>query len=157
QTNSGGQLVRSILQLLEEWEYHFAGPTNQAVRSMMAKHVDVPYPNSTLDDNDPAARDPDQVVVARLFKFNNEIAYEHLLTPRVPLQLDYIEVMFSMCDVLCLIYNKFMDEECYGGAAVFEALVKVDGKFKHHLLNVTAKEFTDMSINIVKAELHSIR
>lgn len=49
-------------------------------------------------------------MVARLLKFNNEVVYEHLLTPEVPFALDYLEVVFSLCDVMCRIYAKFLEE-----------------------------------------------
>ncbi|CAN0452241.1 unnamed protein product, partial [Scytosiphon promiscuus] len=44
-------------------------------------------------------------------KFNNEVVYEHLLlTPEVPFALDYLEVVFSLCEVMCRIYAKFVEE-----------------------------------------------
>ena len=54
-------------------------------------------------------------------KFNNEVVYEHLLTPQVPFSLDYLEVVFSVCDIMCLIYAKFVEEvnpRAVGGSAV---------------------------------------
>lgn len=49
-------------------------------------------------------------VVARLLKFNNEVVYEQLLTPEVPFALDYLEVVFSLCEVMCRVYAKFVEE-----------------------------------------------
>lgn len=49
-------------------------------------------------------------MVARLLKFNNEVVYEQLLTPEVPFALDYLEVVFSLCEVMCLVYAKFVEE-----------------------------------------------
>ena len=49
-------------------------------------------------------------MVARLLKFNNEVVYEQLLTPQMPFALDYFEVVFSLCDIMCLIYAKFLEE-----------------------------------------------
>lgn len=49
-------------------------------------------------------------MVARLLKFNNEVVYEHLLTPEVPFMLDYLEVVFSLCEVMCRIYAMFLEE-----------------------------------------------
>ncbi|CAN0557417.1 unnamed protein product, partial [Ectocarpus sp. 8 AP-2014] len=69
----------------------------------------------------------------------------NLLTPEVPFALDYLEVVFSLCEVMCRIYAKFVEEECYKNAFVYDGLVKVDNKIKHHIINVFAKEFTDMS------------
>lgn len=51
-----------------------------------------------------------QALSTRLLKFNNEVVYEHLLTPQVCFALDYFEVMSSLCEVMCLIYSKFLDE-----------------------------------------------
>lgn len=48
-------------------------------------------------------------------------------------------------------------QECYKSAFVFDGLVKVDNKLKHHIINVTAKELTDMSVNVAKCELSSLR
>lgn len=57
-------------------------------------------------------------VVARLLKFNNEVVYEHLLTPEVPFALDYFEVVFSLCEVMSRIYAKFEEEVRCIAAAV---------------------------------------
>lgn len=48
--------------------------------------------------------------MARLLKFNNEVVYQQLLTPEVPFELDYCEVVFSLCDVMCRIYAMFVEE-----------------------------------------------
>lgn len=48
-------------------------------------------------------------------------------------------------------------QECYKNASVFEGVVKVDGKIKHHIINVVAKELTDMSTSIAKQELETLR
>lgn len=44
QSKGGTQLVRGILQLLEEWEYHFAlaGVAHHSVKAMLAKNIDGP-------------------------------------------------------------------------------------------------------------------
>lgn len=47
QSKGGAQLVRGILQLLEEWEYHFAlaGVAHHSVKAMLAKNIDGPSTN----------------------------------------------------------------------------------------------------------------
>ncbi|CAM9093389.1 unnamed protein product [Hapterophycus canaliculatus] len=157
QSKGGAQLVRGILQLLEEWEYHFAlaGVAHHSVKAMLAKNIDGPSRDQTTIGED-GGRQQEQVV-ARLLKFNNEVVYEQLLTPEVPFALDYLEVVFSLCEVMCRIYAKFVEEECYKNAFVYDGLVKVDNKIKHHIINVFAKELTDMSTNIAKAELKTLR
>lgn len=61
-------------------------------------------------------------VVARLLKFNNEVVYEHLLTPEVPFALDYLEVVFSLCEVMCRVYAKFVEEVRSGTYCTYRAL-----------------------------------
>jgi len=43
-SKGGTQLVRGVLQLLEEWEYHFAlaGVAHHSVKAMLAKNIDGP-------------------------------------------------------------------------------------------------------------------
>ena len=48
-------------------------------------------------------------------------------------------------------------KECYKNANVYDGLVRVDNKIKHHIINVFAKEFTDMSTSIARAELKTLR
>eukprot|EP00903_Cladosiphon_okamuranus_P017733 g16326.t1 len=160
QSKGGTQLIRGILQLLEEWEYHFAlaGVAHHSVKAMLAKNIDGPSRDGTRDrDGEEEGGKQQEQVVARLFKFNNEVVYEQLLTPEVPFELDYCEVVFSLCDVMCRIYAMFIEEECYKNAFLYEALVKVDNKIKHHIINVFAKDLTDMSANIAKKELKTLR
>ena len=40
---------------------------------------------------------------------------------------------------------------------MYDGLVKVDNKIKHHIINVFAKDLTDMSANIAKKELKTLR
>eukprot|EP00752_Nemacystus_decipiens_P015750 g14062.t1 len=160
QSKGGTQLIRGILQLLEEWEYHFAlaGVAHHSVKAMLAKNIDGRSRDPTRDrDTEEEGGKQQEQLVARLLKFNNEVVYEHLLTPEVPFELDYCEVVFSLCDVMCRIYAMFMEEECYKKAFVYEGLVKVDNKIKHHIINVFAKDLTDISANIAKKELKTLR
>lgn len=158
--SEGTQLIRGVLQLLEEWEYHFAlaGAAHHSVKAMLAKNIDGPSRDAAKDRDvgDDGGKQQEQVV-ARLLKSNNEVVYEHLLTPEVPFELDYCEVVFSLCDVMCRVYGKFEDEECFKHGYVYDGLVKVDNKIKHHVINVFAKEITDMSVNIAKKELKTLR
>lgn len=40
---------------------------------------------------------------------------------------------------------------------MYDGLVKVDNKIKHHIINVFAKDMTDMGTNIAKGELKTLR
>ena len=54
QSNGGAQLIRGILQLLEEWEYHFSlgGVAHQSMKAIRARNVDGPSRDANGDGND---------------------------------------------------------------------------------------------------------
>lgn len=64
----------------------------------------------------------------------------------------------SLCSrcVRYFVYVVFVLKECYKNGFVYDGLVKVDNKIKHHIINVFAKELTDMSATIAKAELKTL-
>jgi hypothetical protein len=41
--------------------------------------------------------------------------------------------------------------------AIYETVVRLDGRVKHFVINLIAKEFTDTAVSEVKRELSSIR
>lgn len=57
----------------------------------------------------------------------------------------------------CCTRTPIVWQECYKKGFVYDGLVKVDNKIKHHIINVFAKEFTDMSATIAKSELKTLR
>lgn len=146
----GAPTVRALCQLLEEFEYHFSNSALQLVKYTSSRQSDCVYPQYSAAELDP------EDTRSGLYRFQNEVVYLHLHTPHVPFPLDYIEVVHSLCDVLGLIYNKFLEEDCWQSQAVFESLVRVDGRIKHHVINLVAKEFTDLSTTILRAEFEGL-
>lgn len=63
QSKEGTQLVRGILQLLEEWEYHFAlaGVAHHSVKAMLAKNIDRPSRDLSRDMRDEGGKQQEQV------------------------------------------------------------------------------------------------
>ena len=47
QNKSHAYTVRAFLQMLEEFEYHFAGPTVQSMKSLMARNASSMYPQTS--------------------------------------------------------------------------------------------------------------
>lgn len=71
QTRDDVQLVRGILQLLEEWEYHFAltGVAHQSVKAMLAKNIDAPSKLPSRDKGD-AGEKPHEQARYRLLRYS---------------------------------------------------------------------------------------
>lgn len=66
-----------------------------------------------------------------LKKLGKEVVYEYLQTQVTTLcdHLDYVEVVCSLCDILSLLYTKFLDSSC-SPPLVHEAILKLDRKLK---------------------------
>jgi hypothetical protein len=100
---AGLRALRAALQLLEEWEYQTASSFSvQSVKFMMARNVSSAFPEPDTD-----------LGRYTLNKFNNEILFERLRTPLTPFDLDYVEVLHSLCDVLSNLYERIgSDDSC---------------------------------------------
>lgn len=62
QSKGGTQLIRGILQLVEEWEYHFslAGMAHHSVKAMLAKNIDGPSRDKARDMGDEGDKQQEQ-------------------------------------------------------------------------------------------------
>ena len=98
---AGAVTVEALWQLIQEYEYHFANSAMQMVRYTTARNSECVYPQLN-----PREEGEDEAAKANLYRFGNEVVYLHLQTPHVAFELDYREVLFSLCDVLSLLYNK---------------------------------------------------
>jgi len=92
----------------------------------------------------------------KLWKFQKDIVYEYFtpVSPHVAYPLSYDVVLDTLCSVLISIYLRFNEEICYSNNHVYEALVKLDAKVKHHIINPVARELTDESMNILRREIN---
>jgi hypothetical protein len=55
----------------------------------------------------------DHQIRSGIYKFNNDIVYEYLQAPHIPFELNYIEVFYSMCQMLHSLYDKFWHEDSF--------------------------------------------
>lgn len=130
--NSGPITIKAMIQLLEEWEYYFASTTMQSMKYMMARTSNYIYPNFMPNDtsttagaaqsgngsNNPNSVESDHQIKSGIYKFNNDVVYEYLLTPHIPFELNYIEVLYSLCQMLYDLYDKFWHEDSFRYAAI---------------------------------------
>ena len=112
----GAATVKAFQQLLEEWEYNFAGPAMQSMKFVLAKNSPCIFPLSSsgahvgistgIDENE-GFKPPS------ISKFDNLVVFEHLQITHVPFELDYVEVLVGLCDSLIALYSRFLSKECY--------------------------------------------
>lgn len=133
-------------------EYHTASGAAQAVKLFLAKPSESPYPEQT-----PA--DPNEPINPRIYRFGSDVVFESFFSPHIPFQLDYLEVLDGLCHTLALMYQAIGHhaESLKREAALFDALVKIDVKIKHHIINPIAKELTDVTARLAKLELEGLR
>lgn len=101
-------VLKSLNQLIEEFEYFISGSAMQYTRLMMARNITCPYPQIIQSD-----ADEDQVMKASIYKFQNTVAYEFLKVPPINFQLDYVEVVIAFCDTLTRLYDQLASEDNY--------------------------------------------
>eukprot|EP00743_Colponemidia_sp_Colp-15_P004484 GILK01004835.1.p1 GENE.GILK01004835.1~~GILK01004835.1.p1 ORF type:complete len:272 (-),score=32.19 GILK01004835.1:127-942(-) len=146
---NGAYTVRAFSQLLEEYEYHFANTALHGFKFMMTKAQAPPT------FHDASSTDPVKPIIYRSGK---TAVYEYLTTPNVPFRLDYFQVVFSLCDMLSLVYTKFMDATC-AVPSISEAIIKIDAKVKHNLVSILSREITSLALSILKqqfGQMHSM-
>jgi len=147
----GLPIVRAFSQLMEEWEYVHSGTTMQSVKFVMAKNSTCIYPQlSPIEGFSDLAR-------PSVYKFNNAVVYEHLRLPHIPFELDYLEVFTVLCTELSKLYEKLIHEECYSNQVIYDAIVRLDTRVKHHIINLVSKEVTDASAAKMKAGTRTLR
>ena len=107
---SGFAAIRAFLQLLEEWEYYFAGTATQSMKFVLAKTSPCSFPVPLIPTS--SLGNEDELRLPSINKFDNNVIYEYLNTTHVPFELDYIEVLYSLCESVGALYNKFLSEDC---------------------------------------------
>eukprot|EP00601_Ochromonadales_sp_CCMP2298_P024552 CAMPEP_0173276808 /NCGR_PEP_ID=MMETSP1143-20121109/3725_1 /TAXON_ID=483371 /ORGANISM="non described non described, Strain CCMP2298" /LENGTH=272 /DNA_ID=CAMNT_0014213819 /DNA_START=109 /DNA_END=924 /DNA_ORIENTATION=+ len=153
---SGIPVACAFSQLMEEWEYVHSGSTMQSVKLMMAKSSPCVIPQSNHQEKS------SQDIIADLqrpsvHKFLNYVVFEHLHVPHIPFELDYVEVFSCLCIELSKLYEKLMEVECYSNPIVYDAIVRLDTRIKHHIINLVAKELTAISSRKVKSSTSRLR
>ncbi len=103
----GPPVIKALSQLMEEWEYAFSNAAIQGMKYVLARTSNGVYPQFTA-----VADDQDQIR-STVYKFDNDVIYQYLNFPHVPFELDYIEVLFSLCDMLQLLYKKLWHIDSY--------------------------------------------
>lgn len=63
-----------------------------------------------------------------------------------PCELDYCQVVLSLCDILTFVYRKFMDDSNVS-AMLFENVVKLDAKFKVCVCHIIFNPFNNQTVS----------
>ena len=102
------QVIFHLSKLLDEWEYYTSSFSVQSMKYMLAKQSETAFPqlvvgqNTTIDSGQNG-----------LWKFSNDILFEHFSAPNIPFSLDQSEILLSLCHELSKLYDIFISLNCY--------------------------------------------
>ncbi len=83
-------------------------------------------------------------------KVSGNVVYEFLKLPNIPCILDYTQVVFSLCDILTLVYQKLRDDS---SMHYCEAVLKLDSRFKHHFFGLISRDLNTLATYVAKSRL----
>jgi len=141
---NGPTYVRSFLQLLEEFEYHFfLHPAVQGVKLLLSSKQHGLVTSNEFDQ-----------LRAKIQKVGNTVIYEYLKVYNNPIEqdLDYFQVVFGMCEVLQEAYTKFDHASSYS-KNIYEAIMKIDSRLKELFFGFLSKELMKISYKTVKEQI----
>ena len=92
-----------------------------------------------------------------LYKFNGEVIFQYFMTPVIPMELYYPEVVSSTAELLGEVYEKLLHEDCFRNKSLFESIVRLDGRIKSHFISLIAKELTDIALSKSSEDIIQLR
>jgi hypothetical protein len=150
-------VVRALYQLLEEYEY-FMSKLKKDENNRYDIYTDFVFTTSHISTSQRnfSPKDP---VKAKIHTNSKGIAkFEHLYIPTLPGQgnLDYCEVLFTLCDVLSLVYGKTIDHNCLQNPIICEAILKIDKRIKSIFFTKVCNDLTLIAQPLLKEELNHL-
>jgi hypothetical protein len=157
--------LERVRQLLLEYEfcYHSKGTASQNISLMMAKERGLfPLGNfSTEETSKPTCTHP------TLFKHNNKPLYVMLETSQCPgLDVDYIEMVISLCTVLTQLYNRVLataeaiaNSSTGGGSGssqLSDVLLSIDTILTKRVVQVISEDMHAIAIDLLRVQQQQI-
>eukprot|EP01111_Echinosteliopsis_oligospora_P010935 TRINITY_DN3491_c0_g1_i2.p1 TRINITY_DN3491_c0_g1~~TRINITY_DN3491_c0_g1_i2.p1 ORF type:complete len:227 (-),score=36.26 TRINITY_DN3491_c0_g1_i2:264-944(-) len=140
---SGPSYVRSLLQLTEEFEYHFVLHPAVAGVKLLLLNSKQTATHTTVNEG--------EALKAKINKVGNSVLYEYLKVYNNPIaaEMDYFQVVFALCEVLRQVYVKLEHQSSYT-KFVYEAITKIDSRLKAHFFGFLSNELAKIATKIVQ-------
>ena len=134
--HSKGSIIKSLCQLMEEYDFYASNLAIQGMKSMMAKNTPFMYPQAIINNDIEDDSQPSQLYKPCIYKYQNSVVFEQFKTPHIPFQLDYMEVLISLCDTLNRFYDMVLHlEESYRCVRYYYTSYGLN-KYLHYFYNV---------------------
>uniref|UniRef100_A0A7S1KQV0 Uncharacterized protein n=1 Tax=Percolomonas cosmopolitus TaxID=63605 RepID=A0A7S1KQV0_9EUKA len=103
---------------------------------------------------------PSRPIKPMIQRVNGTIVYEFLRTPHVPHTLSYTQVIYSLCDILTLVYRKILSEKhallqsaTVSHFDIRDIILRIDSKLKSEFFGVLSRDLNTLVMHKVKGEL----
>mmetsp|Transcript_38138 Transcript_38138/g.55958 ORF Transcript_38138/g.55958 Transcript_38138/m.55958 type:complete len:283 (-) Transcript_38138:229-1077(-) len=154
-------LLRGLLQLWEERDFAALGPAKKPLAALLARPQPARLPRREPDKNFWSIEEDDKSLVSekaiRLQRYRNEILYLEYMTPMVNIELDYFQVLISLCDQLSFVYKKLMDLPLNQNLNIYESFQKVDKKIVQFFIEPVTKELAMVASSIAADDFQEFR
>eukprot|EP01028_Stygiella_incarcerata_P002859 TRINITY_DN1545_c0_g1_i1.p2 TRINITY_DN1545_c0_g1~~TRINITY_DN1545_c0_g1_i1.p2 ORF type:complete len:282 (+),score=87.91 TRINITY_DN1545_c0_g1_i1:1299-2144(+) len=141
---NGANYIRAALQILEEYEHSQGNVAMQGLRLLRA----TPASPGCFDR---PVLSSDDSLKPHLWKYHGRIVYQYYHQDAGRFDLDLRQVVVSVCDILMFSYRKFLDESA-SQKSLFEAILRIDARLKHHFFGYMSREVTKLALTIVDKE-----
>jgi len=148
--------LRGLLQLLEEYQYHFSSSTSQSLNAIRARRRTNTVSGRGGASGMGSEREEDSERIApTLQRVGGKVLYEHLLTPHLAHGLSGVQVLLSLCEQMGKIYRKLAECTAQPSAspAMHEALARVDSLLEEHLIAPATKHADALAKATVRTSL----
>jgi len=79
-----------------------------------------------------------------------------LLIPNLPGAFDYMQIIYSLCDVINAVYKKFLEYSSEINALHAAAIKKIDVKFRQHVMKLISKDIHTRTEEILKVSASNV-
>ncbi len=146
-------IARSAAQLIEEYEHWI---THEKERKSISPVYSLKKPFS-ISQPQHGVRDNHEPIKPALNKVKGAVVYEILQTPFTGIDesLDYNEIVYSLCDVFCLLYSKFSDS-AYHSPVLKESFIKFDKAIRKLVVGKICNDLTIIATQVLQKDTFSL-
>ncbi|KAH3744757.1 hypothetical protein Pelo_13839 [Pelomyxa schiedti] len=134
--------LASLAQVMEEYD-HWVENSNSGIKVIQAHTTSM---RSSADDSG--------VIKPKINVYGNRVVYDYLrIYMPIANDLDYFQVVSSLCSVLKQVYLKLASSGFSSQPQYAPIVQKVDGRIKHHFFSFIHKEVNKLSQDTIKEQL----
>ena len=144
-------ISRGGCQLMEELEHYFSNAAVQSMKLLVAPTGPL-FPTCSMDIVE--IHEPFRPLIK---KWENRPVYECLYTPVCTFPLDYVQVTYSLCELLTMLYSKLCDESCVANVHVFETVLRLDRQLNSKIYDVLNRQLSAKASELCQQQLRVIQ